>query len=201
MRGARRIIAHLARPPCYDPTSAVCSAPHIHMNIKVAAACALVVGGGAGWYALSAGNVRSAPALSHAVPAAPLDARGTALANEIARLGRRQQQVASPRRGRDLFRYAAPPPQKTAATPAILPVPAAASAPIPVRPAFRLIGVAEDSASGSPVRTAIISAPDQLYVVREGERVASRYGVAKISSDVVELVDTADSTELRLALK
>jgi hypothetical protein len=31
--------------------------------------------------------------------------------------------------------------------------------------------------------------------------VASRYGVAKISSDVVELVDTADSTELRLALK
>ncbi len=69
------------------------------------------------------------------------------------------------------------------------------------RPALRLIGVAEDSASGSPVRTAIISAPDQLYVVREGERVASRYGVAKISSDVVELVDTADSTELRLALK
>src|SRR4051812_34747307 len=101
-----------------------CSAPHILMNIKVAAACALVVGGGAGWYALSAGKVRSAPPSSHVVPAAPLDARGTALANEIARLGRHQQPVASPHRGRDLFRFAAPAPQKTAAAPIVLTVPA-----------------------------------------------------------------------------
>ncbi len=80
-------------------------------------------------------------------------------------------------------------------------MPAEAPAPVQARPALRLIGVAEDSAAGNPVRTAIISAPDQLYVVREGERVTSRYGVARISPDVVELVDTGDSTELRLALK
>jgi lipoprotein-anchoring transpeptidase ErfK/SrfK len=169
------------------------------MNIKMAAACVIVAGGFAGWYALSAGNIRSGPAPSHIVPAAPLDVRGTALANEVARLGRRQQPVESPQRARDLFRFAAAAPRKTVAAPIVLSVPAEPPAPPP--PAFRLIGVAEDNAAGNPVRTAIISAPDQLYVVREGERVTSRYGVARISPDVVELVDTGDSTALRLALK
>ena len=170
------------------------------MNIKVAAACVLVAGGFAGWYALSAGTNRSGPAPSHVAAAAPIDASGVALSNEIARLGRSLQPVASPQRARDLFRFAAAPPRKTAAVPIVLPVPAEAAL-VHTRPALRLIGVAEDSAAGKPVRTAIISAPDQLYVVREGERVASRYGVARISPDVVELVDTGDSTELRLALK
>jgi hypothetical protein len=64
-----------------------------------------------------------------------------------------------------------------------------------------LIGVAEDTAAGNPVRTAIISGPDQLYVVKEGDKVPPRYGVARISADVVELVDTSDSSALRLALK
>jgi hypothetical protein len=121
------------------------------------------------------------------------------LSNEIARLGRRRQPVASPQRARDLFRFVAAPPRKTAAVPIALP--AQAEVPAPPPPAFKLIGVAEDSSAGNPVRTAIISAPDQLYVVREGERVTSRYGVARISPDVVELVDTRDSTEIRLALK
>ena len=169
------------------------------MNIKVAAAFVLVAGGFAGWYALSAGTNRSGPAPSHVAAAAPIDARGAVLSNEIARLGRSLQPVASPQRARDLFRFAEAPPRKTAAVPIVLPVPAAA--PVPPPPAFKLIGVAEDNSAGNPVRTAIISAPDQLYVVREGERVTSRYGVARISPDVVELVDTGDSTELRLALK
>jgi hypothetical protein len=169
------------------------------MNIKVAAACVLVVGGIAGWYVLSAGTNRGGPVPPHIVAPAPLDARGTALSNEIARLGRSRQPVASPQRARDLFRFAEAPPRKTGAVPIVLPVPAEKPAPPP--PAFRLIGVAEDNTAGNPVRTAIISAPDQLYVVREGERVTSRYGVARISPDVVELVDTGDSTELRLALK
>jgi hypothetical protein len=169
------------------------------MNIKVAAACVIVVGGFAGWYVLSARNIRSGLVPSHIVPAALLDGPGTALSNEIARLGRRPQPVASPQRVRDLFRFATAAPRKTPAAPIVLPV--SAEPPVPAPPAFRLIGVAEDTAAGNPVRTAIISAPGQLYVVREGERIASRYGVARISPDVVELVDTANSTELRLALK
>ena len=171
------------------------------MNIKVAAACVLVAGGFAGWYALSAGANRGGPAPSHLAAAAPIDARGAVLSNEIARLGRSLHPVASPQRARDLFRFAEAPPRKTATVPIVLPVPAEAQAPVQSCPALRLIGVAEDGAAGNPVRTAIISAPDQLYVVREGERVTSRYGVARISPDVVELVDTGDSTELRLALK
>jgi uncharacterized protein YcaQ len=171
------------------------------MNIKAAAACVLVVGGFAGWYALSARTNRRGPAPTHVAAAAPIDARGTALSNEIARLARSRQPIATPQRARDLFRFAAAAPRKTAAVPIVLPVPAETPAPFQARPALKLIGVAEDGAAGSPVRTAIISAPDQLYVVREGERVTSRYGVARISPDVVELVDTGDSTELRLALK
>jgi hypothetical protein len=165
----------------------------------VAAACVIVVGGLAGWYALSARMNRTGPAPARIAAAAPIDVSGTALSNEIARLDRRLQPLASPQRGRDLFRFAAAAPRRTAAVPIVLPVPAEAAA--QARPALKLIGVAEDSTTGSPVRTAIISAPDQLYVVREGERVTSRYGVARISPDVVELVDTGDSTELRLALK
>ncbi len=169
------------------------------MNIKVAAACAIVVGGFAAWYALSAGTDRRGPAPSLVVPAMPLDARGTALADEVARLGRRPQPVAAPQHARDPFRFKVAAPRKSAAVPIVLPVPA--DVPAPPRPAFRLVGVAEDNTAGSPVRTAIISTPDQLYMVREGDRITPRYGVARISADVVELVDTGDSTALRLALK
>ena len=170
------------------------------MNIKAAAACAIVVGGFAAWYALSAGADRRGPAQSRVVPAAPLDAtaarrwrtksRGLAAVSSRSRRRSthatcsvsRQRRREKRRRFRSSF-------------------PCRPEAPAPPRPAFRLIGVAEDNAAGNPVRTAIISAPDQLYVVREGERVTSRYGVARISADVVELVDTGDSTALRLALK
>lgn len=173
------------------------------MNIKVVAACAIVVGGLAAWYARSTGADHRGVAPTLVVPAVPIDARGTVLANEVARLGRRQQPLASPQHVRDPFHFAVPASRQSGTVPAVLPVLlGAGDAPAPPpRPAFRLIGVAEDSATGHLVRTAIIAAPDQLYVVREGEQLASRYGVARISPDVVELVDTGDSTALRLALK
>ena len=83
--------------------------------------------------------------------------------------------VCSPSRRRsarrDLFRFAAPRAAKNGRGSDHPACAAAARRRFRSRPAFRLIGVAEDGAAGSPVRTAIISAPDQLYVVREGERV------------------------------
>ena len=169
------------------------------MIIKVAAACAIVVGSFAAWYALSAGTDRGGPARMSIAAPAPLDASAAALTNEIGRLARRQPPAALPGRGRDLFRFAAAPPARVPAVPIVSPVPV--ERPAPSRPALRLIGVAEDTAAGRSVRTAIISAPDQLYVVREGEPVTSRYGVARISADVVELVDTGDASALRLVLK
>ena len=62
-----------------------------------------------------------------------------------------------------------------------------------------LIGIAEDGAT----RTAIISAPDQLFLAKEGDEVigaGTRYRVRKIAADSAELV-AADETILRLALK
>ena len=43
------------------------------------------------------------------------------------------------------------------------------------------------------MRTAIISGDGQLFMVKEGEKVTPRYRVAKISADVVELLDLDDS--------
>jgi len=51
------------------------------------------------------------------------------------------------------------------------------------------------------VRTAIISAQGQLFLVKEGETLMLRYRVAKISEDVVELIDVGDNSVRRLALR
>jgi hypothetical protein len=170
------------------------------MNTKVASVFAIAISGLAGAYSLfvPADRKRPSPAVSAARD--PIDTRNDALAIEIARLQRHQEPGVPPVRGRDVFRFAA----ARAARPerAVLVAPPVPEPPVaPPRPALKLIGVAEDTASGNPVRTAIISAPDQLYVVREGEHVTSRFGVQRISPDVVELVDTVDASALRLALK
>jgi hypothetical protein len=170
------------------------------MNSKVAAAFAIVVSGLVGAYSLSIPANRKHPSAADPAAREPIDRGSGALAKEISRLQRRQQPDVAPARGRDVFRFAAPRVVRAErAVPLVPPVPAERVA--PPRPALKLIGVAEDTASGSPVRTAIISAADQLYVVREGERVTSRFGVQRISPDVVELVDTVDASALRLALK
>jgi hypothetical protein len=170
------------------------------MNTKVAAAFAIAISGVAGAYSLSIPADRKRPSAAESAARDPIDARSDALAIEIARLRRHQEPGVAPARGRDVFRFAAARAARTER--AVLLVPPVSEFPVaPPRPALKLIGVAEDTAGGNPVRTAIISAPDQLYVVREGEHVTSRFGVQRISPDVVELVDTVDASALRLALK
>jgi len=66
---------------------------------------------------------------------------------------------------------------------------------------LKLAGIAEDEGPEGAVRTAIISAPGQLLLVKEGETIVQRYRVTKISSDVVELVDLGDNSIRRLALR
>ena len=61
--------------------------------------------------------------------------------------------------------------------------------------------MAEDAGPAGPVRTAIVSGPGQLFLVKEGQNVTLRYRVIKIAADVVELQDLGDKTTLRLALK
>ncbi len=77
------------------------------------------------------------------------------------------------------------------------PVPSVPTAPTPLELPFKLIGVAEDAG----VRTAILSSPSQLLMVKEGDLVASKYRVTAISPDAIELTDIAAGPSLRLALK
>jgi hypothetical protein len=75
---------------------------------------------------------------------------------------------------------------------------------VPVQPPlalFKLIGVAEDAGAGGVTRTAIISGQGQLYLVKEGETVASIYRVGMLSADSVELLDSTGGPVVRLALK
>jgi hypothetical protein len=162
---------------------------------KRTAVLVLVVGALAAWLAAAAtSNVRPA---RRAVSAAPqIDLRGAALAAEIERLHDRLRPTAAPDHGRNLFRFA---PSRAAASSArTVAVEAPAAAPTaPVEPPFKLIGIAEDAG----IRTAILSSPSQLLMVKGGDLVASTYRVTAISADAIELTATADGNVLRLALK
>lgn len=72
---------------------------------------------------------------------------------------------------------------------------------VPPGPKLTLDGIAEDEAPNGPVRTAIISAAGQLFLVKEGGLVTPRYRVARIGADAVELEDLLDGTPLRIGLK
>jgi hypothetical protein len=148
---------------------------------------------------------------NHAIPPAPvveprpIESRGAALADEIARLHERLRPVATPRHpARNLFTYR---PMSAPAPAAIVPAarPAlteATPAPAPVAlPPLKLAGIAEDSGADGPERTAFISGEGQLFMVKEGQTVTGRYRVTKISADVVELLDLTDNTLRRLALR
>jgi hypothetical protein len=71
----------------------------------------------------------------------------------------------------------------------------------PARPQMQLIGVAEDSDTGVPVRTAIVSAMAQLYLVKEGERLLGRYQVVRVAAAAVELKDGESGEVFTLALR
>ncbi len=173
------------------------------MNVKRTATVVVVGGALAAWLAAAAtsGNrERTVPVVERALP---IDARGDALAGEIQRLHERLRPSALPSQpGRNLFTFTGPRPRPAPSVAA----PSALAEPIPVVPAappppVKFIGVAEDAGPDGPTRTAILSAPGQLFLVKEGQHVTSRYLVAKISADVVELTDVGNGSTLRLALK
>jgi hypothetical protein len=173
------------------------------MTARRAVIFVIVAGSLAAWIAAAAtSGVRDVRPAADASPAAgKIDASSAALAGEIARLHDRLHPTVEPRLGRDLFQFA---PRRTAAPPPALIHQEVAPAPLPEpSPALTLIGVASDTAEAGTNRTAIIAAPGQLFVVKEGEEIAvgsSRYRVTKISADTAEL-SASDQSILRLALK
>jgi hypothetical protein len=172
------------------------------MNVKRTVVIVLSGGALAAWLAGAATSNRVIP--DPVIPRAePIDARGTALASEIARLHERLRPAAIPRTpGRNLFAFRA-----AAAPSAVVPAPHVAIAEIalapaqPAQPAIKLAGIGEDPGPEGPVRLAFISGGGQLFIVKEGDAVTSRYRVAKIASDVVELTDLIDGSSRRLAMR
>ena len=101
---------------------------------------------------------------------------------------------------RDLFRFAARavPVQPRAAEPRL--VEPSGAALVPQAPLLTLSGLATDVVDGVTVRTAILSAPDGVLLVREGDSVGGLFRVGKIDDDGVDLVRLVDGQPLRLRL-
>ena len=103
---------------------------------------------------------------------------------------------------RDPFRFA---PRRAAGLAERQPAVAAAPPPPPVEvlppaPRVLLAGVAEDEVDGRTVRTAVLSAPTGVLIVREGEEILGYYRVGRIESDAVELVAIDSGQRRRLTL-
>jgi len=171
------------------------------MNVNRTLAIMAISGALMAWYSAAATSKRDvAPPI--VLPTPHVDLQGADLAKEIARLHDRLRPDAMPLQpARNLFAYHAAPVRHEA--PAVAPAPAPALSErvgLP-QPLLKLSGIAEDAGPDGPVRTAIISAEGQLFLVKAGDAVTSRYTVARVSADVVELTDTIDHSSRRLALK
>jgi hypothetical protein len=137
--------------------------------------------------------------------AAPSAARQSAVGSDIEELADRLQRqrtavnYRSP--GRDLFRFQPRPVRPPVVSPAPIPLAEApAPAPAPVLPLLTLSGIATDMVDGEPRRSAILSAPTGVLIVREGESVAGLYKVMAIGDESVELEAAADGSHRTLSL-
>lgn len=158
----------------------------------------------ASWFASATTvNVRP-PVIPPAPPkSAPLDRSVAALQSEVSRLHERLAPTAAPERARDLFRFAARAPERRRTVAAARPTPPQAVEVAPVvapRPPLSLIGVAEDGDGADLVRTAIVSGPGDVYLVKPGDLIRAQYRVEQVSSDAVQLLDTASNQPITLTL-
>ena len=106
---------------------------------------------------------------------------------------------AYPQPLRDPFRFGQrtePPRPKPASAPAaIVELPAA---PAPALP--RLIAIATNMTDGSPVRSAVLSAGDDVQVVKTGDTYG-KFLVRTIGADAVELTDPAAGSTFKISLQ
>jgi Tfp pilus assembly protein PilP len=68
------------------------------------------------------------------------------------------------------------------------------------RPSVTLAGVAEDRLQQGIERTAILSSPAGVLLVRVGDEVLGQYRVTAVEEEAVELLSLADGSTLRLSL-
>jgi hypothetical protein len=173
------------------------------MNVKRIVAMGAVGGALAVWLA-AASTMLTPPAIETPVPKATgVELRGAALAAEITRLRERLRPTSVPQLpSRNLFEFSRTAPARPdAPAPHDLAEGEAPQPPAPAAPLLKLVGMAEDPGPDGPVRTAIISGFGQLFLVKEGERVTSRYQVAALSGAAAEIRDLGDNSTVTLVLK
>ncbi len=173
------------------------------MNLKRTIVLGAAAGGLAALVAGAATSGSRPPERPPLNNAAGVEVTGAQLAAEIARLHERPRPTIPPQpHARNLFAFSAARPARVLPAPSGPALSEAAAVPAQPRPDLKLIGLAEDAGvDGQVVRTAILSGLGDLFLVKEGELVKDRFRVAKISAEVVELVDLSDNARLRLALK
>lgn len=170
------------------------------MKLKRIATFGVVGGALAAWLAAAATSGPSEGAAPPPIKPPAIDSRGAELTAEIQRLHERLRPSAAPRQpGRNLFEFSTPRVRErhTVEAPAAITEPA-----VPAPPPLKLAGLAEDAGpDGSTIRTAILSSGGQIVLAKEGDLVAARYRITKISAGAVDLVDVTDNATLRLLLK
>jgi hypothetical protein len=160
--------------------------------------CVLLVA----WLTTGAGRglPRGPRASQVSAPSGPPDPLVTGIRQQADRL-RTHLAVARPLQpiSRDPFRFEV----RDRPAPALRRGAALTTAPVdrPARPDMRLSGIASDVVGHTTVRTAVISATNQVFLVREGERVLGRYLVVRIGADAVTLQDGAVGETFTLALR
>lgn len=158
------------------------------------------------WLASAAGLPRSAPKFQpprRPADAVLLDQLASDVQSQTGRLRTRLAAAPEPTAAaRNPFSFSAPPVIRT-------PRPAAPAAPIDVplsipapEPTLDLIGIAGDRATGTVVRTAMISGPaGELIMVASGQRILGLYDVVAVSADAVELKHVTSGALRHLALR
>ncbi|MGH9256278.1 MAG: hypothetical protein ACRD3C_17105 [Vicinamibacterales bacterium] len=155
----------------------------------------------AGWLAASPpSNTPAATAVSQTRSPRAVTPAENDIEHQAARLQSRlrtAREYAAPRR--NPFRFAA----RTADAPdlAARGVPEASASPVdltPAAPQVSLSGIAEEQVDGRAERTAILSSPAGVLLVREGEEILGYYRVTRIESEAVELTAVGDGATRRL---
>jgi hypothetical protein len=160
----------------------------------------------AGWLASAPPSNTPDRTAQAARPPAAGDARSSDIEREAERLQTRAQRaVEYTQPQRNPFRFGLARPEVNRGgdlpDPAPAPVPPPVAVPIVAPPPpLKLSGIAEDQKSEQMERTAILSSPSGVLLVREGDSVLGEYRVGRIESEAVELVKS-DGTTLRLALR
>lgn len=159
----------------------------------------------AGWFASTppSNAPAGAPAPSAPQPAAAANAPTDIELQAMRLQARLRAERAYAEPSRDPFRFA-PRRERAAAVEraeAIAESPAPPVNTAPPAPAVSLSGIAEDLVDGRTVRTAVLSSPTGVLLVREGEEVLGYYRVARIEAEAVELISLSDGTSSRLSLK